>query len=104
VFDDSLIVRSGQGWKALTFVCGSLVSALCLIAGFALFGRNEAAVAAYLILIGSVVLVCSLLFAYVSIRCSHCGARWVGLAITRTSAADWISVLLTQRVCPKCGR
>jgi hypothetical protein len=104
VFGESLIVRSGQGWKALTFVCGSMLSALSFFSGLALFSGKQTTFALCLVFLGAGIFICSLLFACVSIRCPHCGARWVWLAVTRADAGHWISTLMAQRVCRACGR
>ena len=104
MFNESMIVRSGQRWKGLTFLAGSVLSALFLVIGLMLISGKQTTLAFYLLLLGPGFFICSLLFACSSIRCSHCGARWVWLALTRANAADWISTLLAQRVCGACGR
>lgn len=104
MFDNSMIAGSGQRWKALIFFCGSVLSMLFLIAGFSLFSGTETALALRLVLFGAGIFACSMLFACGSIRCPHCGARWVWLAVTRANAENWISLLAAQRVCYVCGR
>jgi hypothetical protein len=104
VFDESVIVRSGQGWKALTFLVGSVLSALSLVTGLMLISGEQAMLGLYLLLLGSGVFICSLLFACSSIRCPHCGERWVWVMISRSPAADWASSLFAQRVCHACRR
>lgn len=104
MFAESVIVKTGQGWKALTFVCGAILSAFSLFGGLALLSGKQTPFALYLVLLGTATSVFSLLFACGSIRCPHCGSRWVWLAITRADASDWFSTLVAQKVCPGCGR
>jgi hypothetical protein len=104
VFDSSVIVRSGQRWKALILLCGFLLSAFFLIAGFALFSEEGVTPALCLVLLGAGTFACSMLFACSSIRCPHCGARWIWIAITRADAVNWIFFLVAQRVCQTCDR
>lgn len=104
MFDGSVIVRSGQGWKALAFLVGSVLSALCLVTGLMLVSGKQATVALYLLLLGPGLFICSLLFACCSVRCPHCGEPWVWVMISRFGAADWTSNPLAQRVCRACGR
>lgn len=104
MFDDSIIMRSGQGWKALTFMLGSMLSVLSFITGLILISGKQATSGGYLLLLGSGVFVCSLLFACGSIRCPHCGKRWVWVLVSRSPSADWASLLFAQRVCPACRR
>ena len=104
MFDDSIIVRSGQGWKALTFLLGSVLSALCLVAGLMLISGEQATLGLYLLLLGPGVFVCSLLFACSAIRCPYCGERWVWVMISRYPAPAWAAHLFAQRVCHACER
>jgi hypothetical protein len=104
MFNESVLVRSGQGWKALTFLIGSVLSALSLLTGLMLISGKQATLALYLLVLGPGIFIWSLLFACSAIRCPYCGARWVWVAISRSPAADWISLLFAQRVCNACGR
>jgi hypothetical protein len=104
VFDDSVMLKTGQGWKAFIFGCGSVLSALSIVAGVMLFGGKDTTLAFYLVLFGVVAFASSLGFACSSIRCPHCGAHWIWLAITRSGVADWAFSLASRRVCPACGR
>jgi Na+/melibiose symporter-like transporter len=104
MFDQSVVVKSGQGWKALTVVGGSIVSAVCFFAGLALLGGKQPAIAVWLVLLGIGMFACSMLFACAFIRCPHCGTRWVWLAVTRSDAVEWVSSVMSQGVCRACGR
>jgi hypothetical protein len=104
VFNESVLVRSGQGWKALTLGAGSLLSASSFVTGMMLIGGRQGAFGVYLLLLGTAIFACSFTFACATIRCPHCGDRWLWSAISHSDAAGWASVLFAQRVCPKCGR
>ena len=104
MFDDSVVVKTGQGWKVLIFGCGSMLSAFSLIAGVTLFDGEETTLALCLVLIGVVSFAGCLVFACFSIRCPHCGARWLWLAVARAGAMDWAFSLASRHVCPVCGR
>ncbi len=104
MFDDSIIVRSGQVWKMLILVSGSIVSAISLFCGLALLGERSTALSLFLVLLGIGIFTASAVFACVSIRCPYCGTRWVWLGVTQGDAADWISTLVARRTCRACGR
>ena len=40
MFGESVIVRSGHGWKALIFLAGSVLSALSLVTGLMLINGH----------------------------------------------------------------
>lgn len=103
MFDESLIVRSGQGWKALLVLCGSMLSLGSLLTGFLLLD-DQPALAVFFILGGVGIFVGSMLFACISIRCPHCGARWVWLSLKQEDVGDWLVAVVAQRVCRVCQR
>lgn len=39
-----------------------------------------------------------------SIRCPHCGMRWIWIAVKSQEHLRWINWLIAQRVCPGCDR
>lgn len=51
MFDDSVMVKTGQGWKVFIFGCGSVLSAFSLVAGVELLGGKEIPFALCLILL-----------------------------------------------------
>jgi hypothetical protein len=104
MFDHSVMVKTGQSWKVLVFGCGSMLSAFSLVAGVTLLDGKAITLALCLVLIGVVAFATSLAFACFSIRCPHCGARWIWLAVTRSGAIDWAFSLALRHICPACGR
>jgi len=104
VFDKAVIVRTGQAWKALVLVFGSVLSAISLFSGLAMLGGEAQPLGLSLVLFGIGTFTASASFACIYIRCPHCKARWIWLGIAHSNAADWISSLFAQRVCRVCGR
>ena len=97
---NSLILRSGQGWKLLA-------GGTALVIGFGgmVFGLQELreprgiafALGGMAIGILAMVLTCLL------IRCETCGMRWVWAAVRNQDHQQWVNWLVAQRVCPRCG-
>ena len=104
MFDESVIVGSGQTWKALTAVSGSIAGAGLMLGGLVLLRGDHRLFAIYVTLLGIGTFGASAVFASCFIRCPHCGARWVWLAMRRADAAGWVAAIVAPRVCSVCGR
>src|SRR5215831_12577190 len=107
MFERTIIKRSGQWWKALASIFAVLGGASVMFLGLALLQRTPSrplySFSALLSLGGLFIGILGFAFACVSIRCGSCGARWVWLAITQHSPAEWLAWLLTQSHCPACA-
>ena len=88
---NSTVGRTGQSWKlvvaVLALVVGSTVPAI------------PAANMSWTV--GTILAVVGYAFGVLMIRCPGCGARWFWDALMR---AELYKAVLTQPVCPECGR
>lgn len=85
-----------------------LIGAMLAIAGVAYLYTEKIAQALGIpivaIQLGALVLVLtSLVAAFVAIRCSNCGLRLVPYAMSHKGLGEWLQWLLTVKTCPKCG-
>lgn len=96
MFDQSVIKKTGQSWKAwlscVTVIGGGASTFYGLSYGSLLFP----------VLIGIVLVGFGLVFACTAIRCPSCGARWVWLGFKGQNAMQWLPWLLNQAECPVC--
>lgn len=104
MFAQSLIRRTGQGWKLLV---GWLTSALGLVLLALIVGgvlrTNTPAATLGLLVLGVLVGAGGLTWTAVSVRCVACGERLVWRTIRTYGWADWLPQLLAIRDCPRCG-
>jgi hypothetical protein len=95
----SIIEKSGQLWKVrLSWYCG-LAGLGIMFVGWLIFAFP------LLLLVGVILLLGSLVFASVSIRCPVCRASWLWdwNARTRRERLGPIGHLMTLSECPRCG-
>ena len=104
IFEHSIIRSTGQIWKVRVWAFGTLVSLAAALVAFFLFPfprNNVYFLAANLF--GTVLIISSLVFAVVSIKCPVCGSRWLWLALYKKHDEGWYDWLAAQSACPICG-
>lgn len=99
---DSPALVASQEWKLWLF--GGLVA----VAGLGFFFTDGIAggigVDPFAFRLGTLLLTFgTLVAAFLSVRCPHCGLRLVMYAMSRQSVGQWLHWLLTVRECPRCG-
>ncbi len=98
--DGSVLKASSQIWKLNAAAAGLLVGGIALMLGVArihdmLWTKVALAALAF----------DNILIAWVltSVRCPHCSARWLWMAVTEQPSGKWITWLLRLRECPRCA-
>lgn len=96
MFDQSIIKKSGQWWKAmLSFVA-------IFVGGFMMFYGLSRGSFLLPVFVGMFLGVLGFAFACITIRCSYCGSKWVWLAIKGQSSNQWLLWLFGLSECPIC--
>ena len=97
---ESVVPKSGQAWKVVSWLVGILGAGAVLLWGF----QSSTDVGSMVGVLGGALLgLVSLAAMCLSVRCNHCGARWVWMAISTQKVFQWWTWLMSQTVCPKCG-
>ncbi len=100
MFDESIIKKTGQWWKAHLSFWGAVLGGAVMFFGLANLEKNNSSVV--LVLVGIVIGLASSIFACVSIKCPNCKAKWAWHAVSKKSPNEWLNWLITQPKCPKC--
>ena len=103
MFERTVIIRTGQGWKAIIAFGGLTLGAVVSLCGPVLSRQSSSDFGVLVQMGGAVFGLVAFFFGCRSIRCPSCGSRWVWEAISRHSANRWLSALLTKAACPACG-
>ena len=96
---DSLVAKTGQTWKLAVGVFGLLTGFVTMLFGLSRLSHGGVLYA----LSGLVLGVATAVAACISVRCCHCGMRWLWAAVRNQDQLQWLNWLLAQRVCPRCG-
>ena len=56
-----------------------------------------------LMVLGLLLIPCSLLYAFYAVRCPHCRLSWFRWALGHQPSDQWIVWLKSFSVCPRCG-
>lgn len=104
----SWLRRTGQGWKAITFLLLALVD-LCFFvlliwrinhrASPSAFIPDEGTLSLSFVGLGAV----AFSWLWLSIRCSDCKKSVAGHILKHSSASNWFATLMTLAECPHCG-
>lgn len=100
MFNDSIIKKTGQWWKANILFLGAVIGGAAIFIGLANLDERELAMT--LVLSGILIGLTSFIFGCVSIRCPNCKALWVWQGVSGKSDKEWLQWLLQQSKCPKC--
>ena len=101
MFDNSIIKKTGQWWKANIFFLGAIVGGAVMFIGLA--NLEERKLAMTLVLSGIFIVLASFIFGCVLIRCPNCNAPWVWQGVSGKSDKEWLQWVLQQSKCPKCN-
>jgi len=97
MFDNSVIKKTGQWWKAqlayVTSVGGALVMLYGIYHGSLLLPTLGGLAAA----------IFGFVFACTAIRCPSCGSKWVWVAVSGQASNQWFPWLLSRSECPACA-
>jgi hypothetical protein len=96
MFEQSIIKKSGQWWKAVvsfvTMAGGGLIVFFSLADKSLLFP----------LIVGMILVAFGFVFGCLAIRCPECKARWVWRAVKGQSASQWFPWLFSHKECPYC--
>lgn len=100
--EESVLYRTGQGWKFWLMPTGTLISVVAMIGAmrFRDLLPSWHFQAALLIII--TLQLASFAYPAIAIRCPYCGAHWFWLALTKVQHGNWFDQLM-QSKCIKCG-
>ena len=101
MFNDSIIKKSGQWWKAHIAFWGLVAGGGIMFIGLANLDKKELAVS--LALVGVILGLASFIYGCLSIRCPNCKARWIWLGVSGKSSNEWVHWLLSRSQCPECN-
>jgi hypothetical protein len=102
MFQHSVIVRSGQAWKLLTFLAGA---SLMLLGLFTALSSSVplSETSKIVVLLGSLSLgIGSFVFLAVGLACPRCRIRWAWWQMRHGSGVDAMSRLMLLQKCPAC--
>jgi hypothetical protein len=102
MFQHSVVVRSGQAWKLMTFLAGASLTLLGLFTAlFASVALSETG--RIVMLLGSVSLgIGSSAFLALALICPRCRTRWAWWQMRHGSGVDVFGGLMLLRKCPAC--
>lgn len=101
MFNESIIKKTKQWWKACLAFWGIILGSTMMFIGLANLENKELFIR--LVPIGIIVGVLSFIFACSAIRCPKCNATWVWLGVSGKSSSEWLHWLLSRSKCPKCN-
>jgi len=101
MFDESIIKKTKQWWKASLAFWGIILSAAMIFIGLTNLENKEHFIS--LVLIGIFIGVLSFIFGCTAIRCPKCNAPWVWLGVSGKSSNEWLHWMLSRSECPKCN-
>jgi uncharacterized membrane protein YedE/YeeE len=102
LFEESLIKKSGQWWKALLSFWAVILGGMALMYGIQHSDDPNHPFAGYLDFFGLLTSIFGFVFGCLSIRCKACGAKWVWLAVSSQNVGSWMFWLEGVSECPKC--
>lgn len=102
MFERSLLATSGQLVKATISLVLFLGGGLLIMMGSSGWVSGSAEIQFTLAVAGIFVALGAGIYGAISIRCPKCGARWVWLAVSKSSASSWLATLLGREKCPVC--
>jgi hypothetical protein len=103
MFEQSIIRRSGQWWKAVAAYAAVSGGGVMMLFALAHLVRAGDGSQFALLLFGILVGAAGFLAACLAIRCPDCGAHWVWLAVSKQSSNRWLVWLHDQQACPICN-
>jgi|SRR6185437_6916051 len=102
----SIIVESGQLWKAVAGLLLLIIGAAVGIAiSFIPYLRTEAVASgrfSSLQAISTVAAAAGFVYLCMGVRCPRCGAKWVWMAVNGRLGARSLDALITLDRCPTC--
>ena len=101
MFNDSIIKKTNQWWKASLAFWGVVGSNIILVTGLTNLKNEDLAIS--LVLTGIIIGITSVTFACSAIRCPICKTPWVWQIINNKKVSEWLHQLLNQSECPKCN-
>lgn len=104
ILEHSIIRSSGQIWKVHVWALGTLASLAAVLVAFLVFAfpRNNVWFVSANVF-GTILVICSFVFALISIKCPSCEKKWILDAIFRNREMNWYDWLDAQATCPNCG-
>jgi hypothetical protein len=96
----NVIVQTGQLWKVAVSLAAVIVGGTGAVIAMTIVGTNPGhPLNLFSLALGGF----GLAFAWMSIRCPNCGARWVWLAMRHHALGQWQPWLVGLTACPSCG-
>ena len=103
--EQSLLRRSRQAWKVcLGLFWLPLAGLVVMLSPVYDVVGGSGAQRALVVLLGLALGAGGGLWAMISVRCPHCGAQLVAMAITERPVGDWWRWLTRLETCPSCGK
>jgi len=100
MFKNSIIRKAGQ-WNKFVFL--SLVEILGGVLLFAGLSTLENTKLSFMLGIsGTIIGLLAFAILCVSLRCPHCGARWMWMAVSKVNSPIWQERVVGLSSCPKC--
>ena len=111
MYEQSVIRRSGQTWKAVLFIVLVFGGAGAMFLGMQLIGESPPntmppAYVYWMMGGGFVVWFVGLVFGFTAITCRNCDAQWIWLLANGANGKKpfvWLNALIDQPDCPVCG-
>lgn len=102
MYNESIIKKTGQWWKANIFFWGAVVGGTIMFIGLA--NLESRALGFSLVLSGIFIGLGTFIYGCVSIRCPNCKSPWVWQGVSGKSHNEWVHWLLKQSKCPNCNK
>ena len=97
----SVFVRTGQVWKAVAGFAAIVVGTGLVYWSISVFQIADRKVS--MLIFGTLLAASGTVFPWLAVRCPSCRDPWFWRAMSRYPHKQWLSWLLSQENCPKCG-
>jgi hypothetical protein len=96
-----VLVRSGQAWKGIAGMLAIFLGTGLVYWSVSVFQVADMKLS--MLVIGTFLAGTGTVYPWLAVRCPSCRDPWLWRAMSRHPHRQWLSWLLSQGSCPKCG-